>query len=760
MNAILDAIERRPWRASVLAVTLCWLFLYWPFLSAHRIIGFDSLEQFYPTVFFNSQSIRSGDWPWWNPHIYAGFPQIADPQGMLFAPLLMVLMVGMPSPTPAWFDVAVLIHLLLGALGVIAIARASGLHAVSGVLGAVIYIAGGPASARLQHTPIILAYAWLPWCVLLAQRIATRSGWTQAAALGVVLGALWVQLVQATYLFSLFIAAVGLLAIPQAIRRSKTRREAFACLGRGAFAALVGAALASPQLLSTLAALPYATRTAFPIEVPIAAAAPLQAWWTLVDPNHYGSLAGRYTLAADPTESFMYWGAVPLAIGIVAMVSRSGASKGGRMTLPAACGVALLLCVAYAFVWPRFVYVAAYAWLPGIDYFRRPSDALFLAGFSVSVLTAFLLDAVLRSARAVLLVRLCLGLAGVLYAANAVADILLHRPIGRDVALLAIAVAMGLVQWRRATGARRIAMLLVILAAVDLRILISVGRLNSRDSDVERFYGGHAPLVSTLRARLARDRQEPAPRVETAFTHENLWANGGEVLGYENTQGYNPFLVRAYLERLGAQANGLASRPWTPWLGSHDARLFDVLGVRYVVSNRSERPGSLRAGRFRMLAEDGSLALWENTAVLPRILTPARAERVDGEGLRVRTETTDFEKLVLVEARSSREIGKLDAAIEDCTSSVHATVTAVTNTTIGMDVESSPGAGWIVLSDLDYPGWVSSIDGKEQTYFRANGLFRALCVPAGEHHVEFRFEPTRMLFDGNPFVRRWTWTGE
>lgn len=48
-----------------------------------------------------------------------------------------------------------------------------------------------------------------------------------------------------------------------------------------------------------------------------------------------------------------------------------------------------------------------------------------------------------------------------------------------------------------------------------------------------------------------------------------------------------------------------------------------------------------------------------------------------------------------------------------------------------------------VFSEIYYPkGWNVYMDGKKSTYFCANYLLRAMTVPAGEHTIEFRFEPS------------------
>lgn len=49
--------------------------------------------------------------------------------------------------------------------------------------------------------------------------------------------------------------------------------------------------------------------------------------------------------------------------------------------------------------------------------------------------------------------------------------------------------------------------------------------------------------------------------------------------------------------------------------------------------------------------------------------------------------------------------------------------------------------GMVILSDLDYPGWVARLDGVLVPMYEADGAFRSVVVPTGRHRVEMSYKP-------------------
>jgi hypothetical protein len=56
-----------------------------------------------------------------------------------------------------------------------------------------------------------------------------------------------------------------------------------------------------------------------------------------------------------------------------------------------------------------------------------------------------------------------------------------------------------------------------------------------------------------------------------------------------------------------------------------------------------------------------------------------------------------------------------------------------------------PTGGLLILTDADYPGWSATIDGSPVSIYPADGLFRGVFVPPGDHKIVFEYISTSYL---------------
>ena len=81
------------------------------------------------------------------------------------------------------FDAVVFAHFLPGALAILLLFRRRGWRPAGAVIAAMIFMLGGSASARLQHTGMIFSYGFFPLALWLLEEALDRRSYGYARAL-------------------------------------------------------------------------------------------------------------------------------------------------------------------------------------------------------------------------------------------------------------------------------------------------------------------------------------------------------------------------------------------------------------------------------------------------------------------------------------------------------------------------------------------------------------------------------------------------
>jgi hypothetical protein len=136
--------------------------------------------------------------------------------------------------------------------------------------------------------------------------------------------------------------------------------------------------------------------------------------------------------------------------------------------------------------------------------------------------------------------------------------------------------------------------------------------------------------------------------------------------------------------------------------------------------------------------QDGALILQNNNA-MPRAWLVTNAEAVSTEEAfhRIRGEGTPFDprRTALLEI-SPQEMPALSNGSLGPNTEV--SVSRTENNRISINTKSDKTA-ILVVSEINYPGWIATVDGSTAPIYQTDYLLRGVLVPAGVHRVEMRY---------------------
>ncbi len=164
----------------------------------------------------------------------------------------------------------------------------------------------------------------------------------------------------------------------------------------------------------------------------------------------------------------------------------------------------------------------------------------------------------------------------------------------------------------------------------------------------------------------------------------------------------------------------------------------DVYSVAFV--NGEDRIYEVRPfhlEKYRQVYTGDEGAIFENQAVLPRAFLAPRVTSLRNSGsVLARLSAPDFDPLseLLLEEQTDAPQGTQSRA-----QGAANIIDYQDRQVIVQTVNDEPA--FLFLGDSYYPGWKAYVDGQQARLYRADYLFRAVPVPAGEHTVEFRYQP-------------------
>jgi len=725
-------MTRQTYKALGLLLLLTALF-YWKILLTNQfsiLTGFEGVNQAYSWMNFWAGSLFRGELPLWDPFAQSGRSFIGEMQTAAFYPphllLLLVSRHGILSPHAyeIWF---VCMH-FVGACFMYALARELGRGRLPAIVAGVCFSFGGFVGNIAEWPHLYESAIWLPVIFLFLLR-ALRAGTAYRAlfcaacgglglGLSVLAGGLHVVIMEA-----LVIVSAAAFAVFQP-RQPGFRPESLRAPGRKAIvntvwfrpalvvATVVGVGLCAGaiQLLPSMEYSNLALRWL--------GAAPAQAasrkipyaylsdgLWPqgILGMLIHSAFNGRLANGEDVN---MYMGVFPLLAGII------GVWKCWRQPWVRYMAGLWSAAVLYALGAYSLLHGVLYAVVPDLWLAREAGRFMFLAGFALAILAAYGLDVLLNEPRPVddwlPLTRVLKATAVACALALAVPALFGQVALSPWIALslMFILMAAGLFQFivqGHAGLAPR--MLIVGFVLFDLSAFtwimpnkIEAARNGTNQLDRLRSLNGVADYL----------KSRPGPFRVHLLTDDAV--NVGDMYRLQSIRSAGVTMLRNYLP-----------------LEANDA----LLNVGYLI-----RPAS--ATEPDPVFQDVNWKVYANPRACPRAwvvhsatIEPSAQRTVD------RLNATDFDprQTALVPARLDARLDRLPDGAQETVS-----IGTYRQNEIRLRVHAA-SAGLLVLSEIYYPGWVATVNGKTVPIHPVDHTLRGIAVPAGEDQVVLLYRP-------------------
>ena len=703
-------------------------------LSQHALYGGDFLLYFYPVKkFIRDQVLINGTLPFWNMYQLSGTPLIANIQASMFYPMGFLYYVLAPEKA---YGYSTILHCAMGCLFMYGFMRAISVQPLGAFAGAIVFTFNGFFMGHLYagHLSFVQNYVWIPLIFFFMVRFTRTWQLRYSVGGGFVLGVQilggFPQIAFYTILACLAFVLFYILIVLRSRQYTTVSRAGTGLI----LLLLIGFAIAAVQVLPTFEFTRFSTR-AGGVSYAMATYDSLHPKELLafLIPDVFGNAVDRTYWRSEEIWHFWetcgYVGILPLLLLLVRV--EGGHLHRLRIFFCLTAGFTLFLSLGkYNPIYPMIYH------LPGFNSFRIPAQILFLYVFSIAVLAGIGMDRLQQGAwrfsRGGISLMVIMGGILILFAmglrffpfqfffelfmnfgqgpvthANLPN---LYERIGLSVEeslflflisfLLLILLKHRKISWR---------VFGLLTSAILIFDLFSFGR---------QFIQPYEFSSSKKREQLLAYMPDNPAQGRVITTGGVFSANDGLKEHFPSILGYDPLLLKRYVHFFQA------SQGYPPDdhvvnlenIRDPEAKLLKLLNVQKTFLNDEVRDMNNAIPYAHVVAASTMKPLEE-------ILSFMKGVEFDP------METVIFEPLTMREMKPGKGF---KPPVSSCS------VTDYQNEKIRVRVSTNQ-PGYLVLSEIFYPGWQAAVDGKKVDVLSGNYLFRVVPLEEGDHEVYLKF---------------------
>lgn len=717
----------------------------------------DPVFKFYPWQIVMREALNERQFPLWNPYQFCGTPLLANGESAILYPMTIL---GLPLPIPQAWNLSILIRIFIAGFGMYLFTRRIGIGSFGSMFAALVFAFSGSMTVWLNY-PVGYVYAWMPLQMYVCERLMQKNRLSDAVIGGIIIAVhLFGGHIQTSFMMLLVWISYGVFCIVIDYRVSHNIIRALTSMTLLILACIIGVLLASVMLVPFGEWLLQGSELQRRVESrSISLIDPYLGWnilslVTIVLPNALGNPtwgSGDNFVPTTFIEQTAYIGLMPLAFSLFAIFSvyrrfdsHIVQNRSKISFFAVFCLIALFLAIRlppfdlvnqlpvfnvvasqrYRLVF-TFCIVVLVSY--GVDSFlrvgvhERRTFAWYISIFALFVIFVlfFVFMAILVFRDSIIVFNRVKTQYELMVSAYSPGNISMYAP------LFILGVSGVILMFVRHVRENILLCSTVIFIASMSDLALFGAKINP-EIFPEHIYP-MTPVIDTMRQGLAGRSYD-----RVVGLYDTMPGNTGTPYGLYDIAGTD-FPLRRYTE-VALLAGATRPSSFRLSFPRVDPRIASMLGVRYIVA--FDWPEGWKRDQLRLVYRDAHALIYENLEALPRAYVVGRVKvATDDEAIAILS-SPDFDPAaeIVVDRSPPVELTGNPSFSGDAKIVSYSPNHVVIQATVEQD-------SMLFLSDAYYPGWRATVNGHDTPIYRANYAFRAVYLSAGEHRVEFIYDP-------------------
>lgn len=726
------------------------------FINLNKILAsIDILYVFSPNKLFLTETIKNYlQLPLWNNLFFSGTPFLANPTSGLFYPLNYLFFLSKPEFI---FGYLFVIDVVLIGIFTFMYSKSIKLTQSASLLSAIIFMLSGSVITRIYpgHLFIVDAIVWFPLTLYFVEKILETKKLIYCFAASISISLMFFAgHTQITFYSLLIISLYFIFRTLFEYKKSNNLKNLLRYFQLFFLIIITFAGLSAVQLLPTLEFSRLLTRSEG-VSLEFASNFSLHPYQIIsfILPTFYGTnINNTFWGIGNIWETAGYLGVISLIFAFLAIFFK-------RNKYILIFSFFALFSVLFSLGKNFFLFPLLFNYFPFMDNFRVPSRMLFVYSFSVAILAGLGFDYLLKVKENFknfklfnfsILFLLILSLGVIIYFLNTngfsfyekyvlknsyavgIDHNLLYNQFLSDITIFSVLLLLYLIIIYLFLNKR---ITQRIFTASFLLIIVS-----------NLYFYGHKLIVMEFPEKIYSN-----PNIVNLIKSDDqkfrVFDVGSDYIVYstrnnlEYVTGIEAGIIIDYrdLILLAGEHQNVPYESFFLFKSINSETVLNLFNTKYIVSDKLIRLKdfeTIQKDNYKLFNQNKVVYLYKNNNLLPRayVVSSSRITKDKKETLSlIKENKVDFRKEVLLEQSS------LAQKITGSTFTV-ANIDYYSPNKINLNV-SIKEKGFLVLSEIWYPGWKATDNGEEVGILKANYLFRAIALEKGTHKISFSYDP-------------------